>query len=89
MPFSPFVDQRLAELSADLQGEVDSHSDQGLQKGKLLCKLKARMDTYRVGRNLCSFVASSGDASLRVRKLKEHDSLRLSLSTIQRFEQDV
>ena len=57
-------DQRLTELSADLWGEVDSHEtglsgDQGLQKGKLLPKLKARMDAYRVSRNVFSFVASS------------------------------
>ena len=51
-------------------------------------KLKARMDVYRVGRNMFSFVASSVDALLRLGKLKEHDLLNLPLSTKQRFEQD-
>ena len=79
VPFSPFIDQRLAELSVNLWGEVDGHEtcfsgDHGLQKGKLLPKPKARMDAYRVGRNVFSFVALSVDVPLRVRELKEHDS---------------
>ena len=65
----PFVAQRLVELSADLRGEVDGHDsvpsgDHGLQKGKLLPKPKARMDTYRIGRNVFSFVASSGEGAI-------------------------
>ena len=82
------------ELAADLWGEVDGREtglsgNQSLQKGKLLPKPKARMDTYRVGRTVFSFVASIIDAPLRVCNLKEHESLNLPVSTIQRFEQDV
>ena len=57
VPFSPYVAKRLSELSADIRGEVDGHEsglfgDQGLEKGKLLPKLKARIDAYRVGREV-------------------------------------
>ena len=93
MSFSPYIAKRLAVLSTDLQGEVDGHEsglsgDHGLQKGKLLPKPKARMDAYRVGREVFSFVASSLDAPLRVRELKRQDSLNVPLATIQRLEQD-
>ena len=76
MPFLPFVAQRLVELSAELCGEVDGHDavhsgDQGLQKGKLLSKPKARMDAYHVGRSVFSFAALSVDAPLKARKLRE------------------
>ena len=62
--------------------------DQGLQKGRLLPKPKARMDAYHVGRNMFSFVASSIDMPLRACEVREHDMLSLPLSIIQRFEQD-
>ena len=60
VPLLPFVIQRLAELSADLCGEVDGHEavpsgDHGFQKGKLLPKPKARMDAYHVNRSVFSF----------------------------------
>ena len=64
--FSLYVVQRLAELSTDLQGEVDGHDaglsgDQGLQKGKLLPKPKARVDAYWVSKSVFSFAAASID----------------------------
>ena len=61
VPFSPYIAKRLAELSADLRGEVDGHEsglsgEEGPQKGKLLPKPKAKMDAYRVGCEVFSFV---------------------------------
>ena len=46
------------------------------------------MDVYRVGHEVFSFVASSVNAPLQACKLNEQDSLTVSLSTIQRLEQD-
>ena len=46
------------------------------------------MDTYRVGHEVFSFVATSLNTPLRARKLKEQDSISISLANIQRIEQD-
>ena len=79
VPFSPYVTKRLAELSADLQGEVDGHDttlsgEQGLQKGKWFPKPKAKLDVYRVGREVFSFVPTS----LEAHEVKEQDSFCVS-----------
>ena len=63
--------------------------DHGLQKGKLLPMSKARMDAYQVHHSMFNFAASSIDAPLQVRQLKEAESHSVPLATVQRFEQDV
>ena len=62
--FSPYVAKRLAELSATFEVKLTAMSlasagEQGLQKGKLLPKPKVRMEAYRVGREVFSFVTTS------------------------------
>ena len=69
--FLPFVGQRLAELSADLCGEVDGNEvaisgDHGLQRGKLLPKPKARMD---INCAIFNCMASNVDAILEKQSL--------------------
>ena len=60
----------------------------GLQRGKLLSKLKVRMDAYRVNQSIFNFAASNLDASLKVREINEPESVSLLLTTVMRFEQD-
>ena len=93
VPFSPFVKQVLAELSANLHGEVDGgdaviSGHRVLQRGKLLPKPKARMEAYRVSRNVFNIVASAFDAPLKVRDVREAEFVSVLLNTIQQFEQD-
>ena len=57
VPFSSFVELRLAELSTDLCGEVDSDDaalseDCGPQRGNPLPKPRPRMDAYLVSHNV-------------------------------------
>ena len=64
VPFSSFIAQRLAELSADLHGEADGHKfaplgDHLLQKGKLLLKSKGQKDAYQVGGSVFSYAVLS------------------------------
>ena len=64
LPFSSFVTQQLVKLSADLHGGADSLEvtpsvDHGLQNGETVPTAKARMDAYRVGRNVFSYAVSS------------------------------
>ena len=92
--FSPFVKHRLAELSTDLRGEVDSNDaalsgDPGLQRGKPLPKPRARMDTYRVSRNVFNFAASTVNAPLQVCNVREVEFVLVLLNTFQWFEQDL
>ena len=87
--FSPFVRQRLAELSADLCGEVDGNKvailgDHGLQRRKLLKNPKARMDTYCVNRTLFNLGASNIDTPLKACDVQEAEFV-----SVQLFEQDV
>ena len=82
VPFSPFVGQRLVELSANLGWEIDSNEaapsgDHGLQRGKLLPKPKARMDTYQVNRSVFNFAATNIDMTLKVCKLSQGAQVRL------------
>ena len=70
MLFSPFVKERLSELSTDLCGEVNSNNtalsgDHGLQRRKLLPKPRARMVVYRVSCNAFNFTALTLDAPLK------------------------
>ena len=93
MLFSPFVGKSLAELSTNLCGEVDGDDvmlsgDHGLQRGKLLPRPKARMDTYYINHSVFNFAALSLDAPLKARKLKEPELVSAPLATVQRFEQD-
>ena len=53
-----------------------------------LPKLNTRMDAYRVGCEVFSFVAASINTPCWAAELKEQDSLTMSLMTIQRLEQD-
>ena len=92
VPFSTFVGQRLAELSADLCGEVDSNKvvllgDHGIQRGKLLPKPKARMDAYCINGSIFNFTASSLDVPLKARELGKPESVLIPLRMVQRFEQ--
>ena len=74
--FSPFVGQRLAELSADLCRDVDGNEvaplgDCGLSGGKPLPKPKARMDAYRINWRVFNFAAATVGAPLKVHDVKE------------------
>ena len=94
VPFSPFVGQRLVELSTNLGREVDGNEaalsgDRGLQKGTLLSKPKARMDTSHVNCGVLNFAASSLDVPLKACELKEPELVSVPLNTVQQFEQDV
>ena len=92
--FSPFVSQRLAEVSAEIlrgngwQPGTTPLGDHGLQRGKLLSKSKARMNAYHVNYGVLNFVASILDAHLKACKLKEPDSVLVPLNMVQWFEQD-
>ena len=57
--FLPYFAKKLAEVSADLWGEVDGHDagpsgEIGVKKGKLLHNLKAKIDAYWVGHQVLS-----------------------------------
>ena len=93
VPFSPFVKQRLAELSANLCEEVDDGDavlsrNHGLQRGKPLPKPKARMEAYWVSRNVFNFAASIVDAPLKVCDVWEKKFASVPLNIIRWFEQD-
>ena len=93
VPFSPFVRQRLAELSTDLCGDVDGNDvaisgDCGLHLWKLLPKPKARVDSYRINRAVFKFVASNVDTPLKARNVQEAEFVSVPLNSVQRFEQD-
>ena len=93
MPFSPFVEQRLAELSADLHGEVDGGNavlsgDHVLQRGKPLPEPKARMEAYWVSHSVFNFTALTVNAPLKACDVREAGIVSVPLNTIQWFKKD-
>ena len=92
VPFSPYVGQKFAELSAELAGTAEGTeggpSGEGLARNKLLAKPKSKLDLYRVARPMYSFAPAVVDQALRDREVREPASISVASSTLHRLEQD-
>ena len=92
VPYSPFVCHRLAELYADLCGDIDSSEVAllgccGIQRG-ILPKPKARMDAYHVNRGGFNFATVTVDVPLKAHDIKEVKAVSVLSSSLQCFKQD-